>query len=43
MPFSINFWAGPGDEPKVLKAASNYEVATKHRAAPTAFKAVRAR
>jgi Asp-tRNA(Asn)/Glu-tRNA(Gln) amidotransferase A subunit family amidase len=25
MPFSINFWAGPGDEPVVLKAASNYE------------------
>jgi Asp-tRNA(Asn)/Glu-tRNA(Gln) amidotransferase A subunit family amidase len=40
MPFSIAFWAGPGDEQKVLKAASNYEVATKHRVAPAAFGAV---
>jgi Asp-tRNA(Asn)/Glu-tRNA(Gln) amidotransferase A subunit family amidase len=37
MPFSINFWAGPGDEPTVLKAASNYEAATKHRVPPPAF------
>lgn len=37
MPFSINFWAGPGDEPTVLKAASAYEVATKHRIPPAAF------
>jgi Asp-tRNA(Asn)/Glu-tRNA(Gln) amidotransferase A subunit family amidase len=37
LPFSINFWAGPGDEPVLLKAASNYEAATKHRIAPPAF------
>ncbi|MES2605716.1 MAG: amidase family protein [Pseudomonadota bacterium] len=38
MPFSINFWSGePGDEPTVLKAASAYEVATKHRKPPPAF------
>jgi amidase len=37
MPFSINFWAAPGDEPVVLKAASNYEAATKHRVPPPAF------
>jgi Asp-tRNA(Asn)/Glu-tRNA(Gln) amidotransferase A subunit family amidase len=37
MPFSINFWAGPGDEPVVLKAASHYEAATKHRVPPAAF------
>lgn len=37
MPFSINFWAGPGDEPIVLKVASNYEAASKHRVAPRAF------
>jgi amidase len=37
MPFSINFWAGPGDEPTVLKIASAYEAATKHRKPPVAF------
>lgn len=37
MPFSINFWGGPGDEPTLLKAASAYEVATKHRVPPPAF------
>ncbi len=37
MPFSINFWAGPGDEPILLRAASNYEAATKHRIAPADF------
>lgn len=37
MPFSINFWAGPGDEPVVLKAASSYEAATKHRVPPADF------
>ena len=37
MPFSINFWAGPGDEPVVLEAASNYEAATKHRVPPPEF------
>jgi Asp-tRNA(Asn)/Glu-tRNA(Gln) amidotransferase A subunit family amidase len=37
MPFSINFWAGPGDEPTILKIASSYEAASKHRVAPAAF------
>jgi Asp-tRNA(Asn)/Glu-tRNA(Gln) amidotransferase A subunit family amidase len=37
MPFSINFWAGPGDEPVLVKAASAYEVATQHRVPPAAF------
>jgi Asp-tRNA(Asn)/Glu-tRNA(Gln) amidotransferase A subunit family amidase len=40
MPFSINFWAGPGDEPTLVKAASAYEVATKHRVPPAAFGAL---
>jgi amidase len=37
MPFNINFWAGPGDEGAVLKVASSYEAATRHRAPPAAF------
>ena len=37
MPFSINFWAAPGDEPVVLEAASSYEAATKHRLPPPQF------
>ncbi len=37
MPFSIAFWAGAGDEPSVLKAASAYEAATKHRMPPAGF------
>ncbi len=37
MPISINFWAGPGDEGTVLKAASAYEAATQHRVPPAAF------
>jgi amidase len=37
MPFSINFWAGPGDEPILLKAASAYESATHHRVPPKDF------
>jgi Asp-tRNA(Asn)/Glu-tRNA(Gln) amidotransferase A subunit family amidase len=41
MPFSINFWAGPGDEPTVLKVASSYEAATQHRVAPSAFGAIK--
>jgi Asp-tRNA(Asn)/Glu-tRNA(Gln) amidotransferase A subunit family amidase len=42
LPFSINFWAGPGDEPVVLKVASAYEAATKHRVPPVAFGALQA-
>jgi amidase len=37
MPYGISFWAGPGDEPIVIKVASIYEQATKHRMAPPAF------
>jgi amidase len=37
MPFSINFWAGPGEEPILVKAASAYEEVTKHRVPPPAF------
>lgn len=37
MPYGISFWAGPGDEPIVIKVASIYEEATKHRIAPPAF------
>jgi len=37
MPFSINFWAGPGDEPTVLKVASSYEAASKHHRPPAGF------
>jgi amidase len=37
MPFSITFWAGPGDEPVMVKAASAYEGSTKHRVPPPAF------
>lgn len=37
LPFGISFWAGPGDEPSILKYASIYEQATKHRVPPPAF------
>ena len=37
MPISMAFWGGPGDEPTLLKVASAYEAATKHRAPPPAF------
>jgi hypothetical protein len=37
MPISLSFWAGPGDEPVLIKAASAYESATHHRAPPPAF------
>jgi len=32
LPVGISFWAGPGDEPVLLRAASAYEAATGHRA-----------
>ena len=41
MPVGISFWAGPGEEPTVIKVASIYEQATKHRMAPPAFGAVK--
>jgi amidase len=37
LPISMMFWAGPGDEPKVLKVASAYEAATHHRVPPPEF------
>jgi amidase len=37
LPISLAFWGGPGDEPTLLKLASAYEAATKHRASPPAF------
>jgi amidase len=37
LPISLSFWAGPGEEPTILKAASAYEGATKHRRPPAAF------
>lgn len=37
MPYGLSFWAGAGEEPMVIKVASIYEQATKHRMAPPAF------
>jgi Asp-tRNA(Asn)/Glu-tRNA(Gln) amidotransferase A subunit family amidase len=37
MPIGISFWAGIGEEPTLIKVASIYEAATKHRAPPPAF------
>jgi amidase len=37
MPISLMFWAGPGSEPALIKAASDYEAATHHRVPPPAF------
>ncbi|MCZ6750783.1 MAG: amidase family protein, partial [Acidobacteria bacterium] len=37
LPFSITFWAEPGMEPLILKAASAYESASKRRIPPPAF------
>ena len=41
LPFSIEYWAGPGDEPVVLKVASAYEAATHHRQPPAGFPALK--
>jgi amidase len=43
LPFGISFWGGPGDEPTVLKIASIYEQATKHRVPPSAFGPVKSK
>lgn len=43
LPFGLSFWAGPGDEPSILKIASVYEQATKHRHAPAALGPVKAK
>jgi amidase len=37
---SMMFWAGPGDEPEVLKVATAYEAATHHRVPPPDFGAL---
>jgi amidase len=37
MPISMMFWAGPGSDAAVIKAASAYEAATHHRVPPPAF------
>ncbi len=37
MPISIVFWAGQGEEPMLIRVASAYEAATKHRVPPPAF------
>ena len=37
LPISMMFWAGPGEESTVLKVASAYEAATKHRIPPPDF------
>jgi Asp-tRNA(Asn)/Glu-tRNA(Gln) amidotransferase A subunit family amidase len=37
MPISMMFWAGPGTEDALIKAASAYEAATHHRVPPPAF------
>jgi Asp-tRNA(Asn)/Glu-tRNA(Gln) amidotransferase A subunit family amidase len=37
LPFGISFWGGPGDEPTLLRVASIYEAATRHREPPKDF------
>jgi amidase len=37
MPISMMFWAGPGNEPELIKIASAYESATHHRIPPLDF------
>lgn len=37
LPISLSFWAGPGEEATIIKAAAAYEAATKHRRPPAAF------
>ncbi|HKQ81666.1 MAG TPA: amidase family protein [Steroidobacteraceae bacterium] len=37
LPYNIAFWAGPGEEPTLLKVGAAYEAATHHRKAPSAF------
>jgi amidase len=41
MPFSLEYWAGPGDDPVALKVASAYEAATHHRKPPAAFSSLK--
>jgi amidase len=37
LPFTVGFWAAPGDEANVIRAASAYENATHHRRPPAGF------
>jgi hypothetical protein len=37
MPIAITFFAGPGDEPTLIKIGTAYESATHHRTPPPAF------
>lgn len=37
LPFNIAFWGGPGEEAALIKVASAYENATKHRKPPKGF------
>jgi Asp-tRNA(Asn)/Glu-tRNA(Gln) amidotransferase A subunit family amidase len=37
MPISMMIWAGPGEEPALIRVASAYEAATHHRKPPPAF------
>jgi hypothetical protein len=37
MPISMTFFAGPGDEPVLIKVGTAYEAATRHRTPPPAF------
>lgn len=37
LPYNIGFWSGPGEESTLLKIASAYEGATKHRKPPKDF------
>jgi amidase len=37
MPISMMLWSGQGEEPTILRIASAYEAATKHRQPPPAF------
>jgi Asp-tRNA(Asn)/Glu-tRNA(Gln) amidotransferase A subunit family amidase len=37
LPISITFFAGPGDEPLLIKLGTAYEAATHHRTPPPAF------
>lgn len=37
LPYNLGFWAGPGDESILIKVASAYENATRHRAEPEGF------
>jgi len=41
MPFSLEFWAGPGDDAVALKVGSAYEAATHHRRPPAGFSSLK--